>query len=507
MRHKANNQFDRRDTKASLFLILGLVLLGFLLRIYAFINAPVINSDGIHYINQSRALLEGNWELARKCGFSFISLYHLLITVVYRFSGDWIFSAKAISLFFGTAAIIPFYLMMRQLFHKAVAGVASLAFAIHPFFVIRSIELIKDPIFWFFALLGMLFFTIALKRDDRTYFLSFTAISFLLAGLARIEILVYFAGTIIYISLCEDAKKRKLLLFCLPAFVLFCLLIISDFFLIEHNVNLWNSYLLPRGRNFISIFSNNQPSADIIKNAFIAFNPLIIQSLPVISLNLLPFFIAGFIAVKSEIKQQKLFWYFIIIAILSIVTIYLFYLKTGVMSSRYIAIAILPGFIFICFGIERVLHFLERKGFQTKTAILFVSLYIIIGILFSHSLFHKKKDRMIYRSIGEYIASAEKNRNTTVVSSDSRTMFYANLNTGEAECSNLSVHYAALIKLRYQGMVSFLKENRVNYFVWEENKWEQADYDFLRTVRPEDLRELMRSNSDQGKIILFKVSN
>lgn len=508
MLHNANNEYDLKDTgNSGLFLLSGLVLLGFLLRLYAFINAPVINSDGILYINQSKALLEGNWELARKCGYGFISLYHLLITIVYRISGDWIFSAKSISLFFGTAAIIPFYLMMKQLFRKAVAGVASLAFVMHPFFVIRSIELIKDPIFWFFALLGMLFFTIALKKDNRSYFLVFSAISFLFAGLARIEILLYFAGTIIYISLCEDAKKKKLLLFCLPLFVLFCLLVITDLFLIGHNMYLWNSYLLPRGRHFFSIFSHNHLSADINKSAFIAFRTLISQSIPAISLQLLPFFMAGFIAVKSEIKKQKLYWYFIIIVLLSLLTICLFYLKTGIMSPRYIAIATLPGSIIICLGIERVLQFFERNGLQAKTAILFISLYIIISIFFYHSLFHNKKEKMIYRSVGEYIASVEKNRNTVVMSSDSRTMFYANLNAREAECGNQSAQYKALLNLRYQEIVSFLKNNRVNYFVWEEKIWKHEAYDFPGAVRPEDLKKIMRSDSAQGKIILFKVSN
>jgi len=296
----------------------------------------------------------------------------------------------------------------------------------------------------------------------------------MLACLVRFEALVYFAGIIIYILLCEDPKKRKLLLFCLPAFALFCLLIISDVFLFENNMFFLHSYLLPRWQHFFSILSVNQFSANTTKNIFIVFKVLISKSIKVVSFPLLPLFVVGLCAVKSKMNKQNLFWYFTIIALLSLLTICIFYIKTGVMSPRYTVLAVLPSSIFMCFGIEKVLHFLELRGFQVKTAALLISLYIIITIIFSQSLYHQKADKVIYRSVGEYIASAEKNRNTIVMSSDPRAMFYANLHAGEVDCDNQSEHYAALIKMQYQEIVSFLKNNRVAYFVWEEKIWKDA---------------------------------
>src|SRR4030042_4277700 len=84
-----------------LLIIIGIFLLSFAARLYAFFNTSVINPDGVLYINQAKAILNNDWKLAKNCGYDFISLYHLLIPIFYRIFGDWVIAAKSNFIFLG----------------------------------------------------------------------------------------------------------------------------------------------------------------------------------------------------------------------------------------------------------------------------------------------------------------------------------------------------------------------------------------------------------------------
>jgi hypothetical protein len=114
-------------------------------------------------------------------------------------------------------------------------------------------------------------------------------------------------------------------------------------------------------------------------------------------------------------------------------------------------------------------------------------------------------DKIVYKIAGEYIAKIGNNRSTIVMAPDTRIMFYANLNSPVIECGNKLMKYDALIKMNYQDMAHFLKSNNVEYFLWEAKAWEGAGYDFLTAIDPAQFRELMRWDSEHGRLILFKV--
>lgn len=126
-------------------IIAGFLIIGFVFRLYPLNYNNIINPDGVWYINQAKAIFDGDFELALNCGYKFISIYHTLIPIFYTFFGDWILAAKSVSMLFGTLTIIPFYLIIRQLFREPTVYAATLAFAINPFLVSHSEDLIKGP--------------------------------------------------------------------------------------------------------------------------------------------------------------------------------------------------------------------------------------------------------------------------------------------------------------------------------------------------------------------------
>ena len=488
-----------------LFIITGIVLFSLVFRLYAFLNASVINSDGVYYINQARALFNNDWEMAKNCGFDFISLYHLLIPVFYRLLGDWIYAGQSISILFGTISVIPFYFTLRRFFSVTTSMTAGLAFAVNPFFVSYSVELVKDPLFWFFALFGIYFLMSAVKRD-KLYLLPFSSAAFLLAGFARFEVLIYFAGSIIYILLFEEKKLKKLLFFTMPAIVLVALGIVLNVFFPQERLNLWTLYFLPRTQHFFHYYFESLMNPDILAKSVTVLKLFILRAAKVIYLPYLPIFLMGLFSMKSEFDREKRFRYFILLSFISIIALYFFYMKMQVLSPRYAVFFILPAYIFICFGIERIVQLGTKKGIRERSIILSICLYIIFAVVVSTAnVPPEKSEKAMYKTVGEYISKIEHNKAATVMASDPRIMFYADLHSGDIKCGNQLMKYDALIKMNYQDIAYFLKSNNVEYFLWEAKAWEDADYDFLTAVDPAQFRELMNWNSEHGRLILFKV--
>lgn len=218
----------------------------------------------------------------------------------------------------------------------------------------------------------------------------------------------------------------------------------------------------------------------------------------------IPLFLLSFVNFRKDIKRDKYFWYLVFLSLLSLIALYFFYVKIRVLSPRYTVFFILPAFIFISFGIEKIMLFLSKRGLQEKTVFLSICLYVMASVLVTPStLIPRTSDKVVYKMAGDYIAAVEGNSNTVIMSPDSRVMFYANLHSPVIECGNQLVRYDSLLAMTYDDLVSALKGNRINYFVWEAKAWKNAGYAFPQAVQAKDFRELKRWEEEQ--LILYRV--
>ena len=493
-----------KNKNHDLIFISGLILIAFVLRLYAFFNTPVINHDGVLYINQARAIMNNNWGLAKQCGYDFISLYHMLIPVAYSVFGDWILAAQSISVLFGTCAVIPFYFILRHFFRPQVSFVAGLAFAVNPFFVSYSVDLVKDPIFWFFALLGIFFFITALKKEKKLYFLFFSNISFLIAGFARFEVLMYFMGSMLFILFFEDKKIKKILLFMAPIILLIVLVNVLNTYLLKETLYLWTFYFLPRTHRFFSDLTNSLLNPDILEKSLLALKLLLFKMSRVLYIPFVPLFVISFLKIRKNMKRDRYFWYFILLSFLSLIALFFFYVKIQILSPRYTVFFILPAFVLVSFGIENIMLFLTKRGLHEKYALVLICLYIMTSVLVSPStLVPRTTDKVVYKTAGEYIAKLENGENTIIMAPDTRIMFYANLGSPVIECSNQLMKYEHLIQMNYEDLVLTLRKNKVKYFLWEAKEWKDAGYDFPKAVRAKDFREIKQWEEEH--LILYRV--
>ena len=56
---------------------------------------------------------------------------------------------------FGTAALIPLYLLLRRFFDTQISALCALVFGMLPVFVGSSVDMVREPVCWFFLILGL----------------------------------------------------------------------------------------------------------------------------------------------------------------------------------------------------------------------------------------------------------------------------------------------------------------------------------------------------------------
>lgn len=182
-----------------------IIILGFVLRLYVSLNTAVINPDGAIYIDQARVIYYGLWDAFRSHEDQMLTPLPFLIAVFYSITGNWVFSALAISLVLGTALLIPMYLLSRRYFDEQTVILTTLLFAVIPTLVFNSTDIIRDPVAWFFLAFGLNFFPSSLLASG---------IFFCIAFLTRIECFIFPLLSTAYLFFDRQGKpiRRALIL-------------------------------------------------------------------------------------------------------------------------------------------------------------------------------------------------------------------------------------------------------------------------------------------------------
>ena len=128
-----------------------LFLFALALRLYAALVPGIIFPDGIMYINTAKMIDAGQWGKLSHWGF-FYNIYPFFIAALHKVINDWEFCARILSVFFGSLAIVPLYWIVKRIFDIRLAIMVSIFFIISPRLVEYSSNVIREPVFWFFAL-------------------------------------------------------------------------------------------------------------------------------------------------------------------------------------------------------------------------------------------------------------------------------------------------------------------------------------------------------------------
>ncbi|MBL0712759.1 MAG: glycosyltransferase family 39 protein, partial [Desulfosarcina sp.] len=184
----------------------GVVLLSLSVKLTLLFLDKAINTDGILYISAAKLFESGRygegWALFPMPAYPF--LLYLVHTVI----PDWIGAARFISIFAYTAAILPLYALTRTLFDRQAAIWAALLFALSPLANIKSMDIIRDPVFIFCLALYLWCFLGSIRSLSLGLLVAaliFAATSFLF----RIEAIVMLGAPCIFLPVCLISAKSR----------------------------------------------------------------------------------------------------------------------------------------------------------------------------------------------------------------------------------------------------------------------------------------------------------
>jgi len=505
------------------------ILLGAAIRIYACAQTYIVNPDGTLYIHQARALYYGLWKQAIPCGTGFLSNYAFLITAAFPFFGDWIQAARAVSLLFGTLTLVPIYFLLRRFFTESISALAVLVFAVMPVLVGRSADVIRDPVYWFFLVLGMSCFT-ARKSTKGYGGLLLSSLSFLLATWARVEAMAAIFVSAIYLIVAErEARLKKLALFLIPIIAVAGVTFIaawiyglppsglyraheiidkasgpvSHYKLLRlHLADLGSGIQDPLVKRFLPEASNF--------GWLVGLGTFANRALEAFFYPLFGLFLLGFLQIKTYIRKEPALIYFILMIVVATGALYIHILQWWILDNRHMAIVIFPSAVFAGLGIQRIRLFLQSRFGLKDRAAFWVIFAVILVFTLPKNLQPREKDKEVFKEIGETVARISGNRKEIRVAASMDTIrwfsFYANLKYPGAPCPQHYNDFNTLVGDSYEAFLSNLKSMDVSYFLWEKRHWPRDRYDFFQKGYKKDFKKIGRwKHRDTGRMILFKI--
>ena len=510
-------------------LVIGL---GFMIRLFCFHYTYIINPDGPLYIHQARAIYYGLGGAPWNSVLAYFSNYPILIAGTYAVVGDWIIAAKVVSLIFGTAILIPLYLLSRRLFEERIALLVTLVFAFIPFLVDRSVDVVRAPVFWFFLVLGMYFFVGQIGKTKHLY-LFLSNLSFLLAAWARIEGVLFIGISYVFMLIVTQERKLvKLAAFSIPIAPLVLIYIlrlaifdvgIGDLFYLNrimpsHFAVIVDRYEIIRGATSDLV---NQGQGKIVNRFllvtrhlvwWIALGTLLTGMIKAFFYPFFILFLMGFKGIWTKLKENSRILYLSILSLSAFLLMCIVVLYFWEMPTRYMGILVFPSVVFIGLGLQKLMLFFRSRFDLRESIAFFIICLLILGFSLPKNLKPREKDKVVFKEIGALIADTEGNEKEILLVASQHSFglvsFYANVAYEGAARPRANWDLGNIVGVDYGEFVENLRDRKVEYFLWEERHWPTKSADYLRIGNPADFVKVGTwTHPDTGKLMLFEVKH
>ncbi|ESP62798.1 hypothetical protein SMITH_313 [Smithella sp. ME-1] len=522
----------QKNTKSLILPLFILVISAFAIRVLAFHNTLMMNNDGPVYLFQAKALYNGFWQTINTCTIDYLTLYTILTAAVYPITGDLVNAAMIVNLIFGTLMIIPLYLFLRRFLDEKTSFLTTFIFAMLPLLVIQSVNIIRDPSCWFFSILGLY---LLVYDDDREtpLFLIFSSLSFIIATATRIENIVFIICGCVYIFMVFKNRKAKAVLLFLSPIILAILSFIAVQ-LIRHPDNFYwyrfheiPLYIIRLFDSYHDLEKNltpivlNPPSGIPVEfmrysRTLIWFTALGVILQSAMEAFFYPFFfllLLGMTGLRDRMRNDRRLLSFMMTTVICLVVLYIYCLNTWSMENRRLIMVIIPSAIFLGFGAETLIKWLyKRFGFSEFKSLVFLCLLVFVFTL-PKNLRIQEQDKLVYKEIGETIACFDGRAGEieliTLGNSGRWIEYYANLHVLKVRCPDKYRSWRknkSISGLNYKDFISNMRMLKIHYIIWEENHWPKDSFAFLKSIQPEDLKQLKEwRHHDTGRIILYQV--
>ncbi len=399
--------------------LLGLALL---LRLVPLFREPLINPDGITYILQAKALYLHETKKVLEF-YAYPTNLAYLISGVFHLIGDWVLSARLISLFFSLATTVPLYFLNRLFWNRATAVTITAFYVVSPLFVELSVNIIRGPEFWFLLCLGFFCFCRFLKNGQVNWrLLCFTAISFLLASWSRIEGILPLLITGGWLLLNHKSRKfSNIIAYFLPLILITCgfmsLMNLDMIHALPHGITYRAVDSINRFqwlRNALTTLHNSPPPGTVpyffseVKQ-FLWLLGLGISANSILKTFGVLFFlitIFGFAKTKTKYSTptncQPALTFLILMILSSGVIIYIQILLNWCDCERFVAMIYFPGLIFAGYGCNQILNRIEHSLPGTCPQIFLILFLLLISLPKTLNRSHLSRSA-VFKEAGEIL--------------------------------------------------------------------------------------------------------
>ncbi|MCE5262718.1 MAG: glycosyltransferase family 39 protein [Deltaproteobacteria bacterium] len=521
---KSHFRADRADIAAlALILILGLAV-----RLFAWHQTSIMNSDGTVYIQQARAIYFGLWDAVTSCTIRYPYLNTFFIAAFYAVFGDWITAATAVSVFFGTLALIPLFYLARNFFPREIAFLIALIHAVNPMLVDGSVDIVRDPLHWLLILLGL--YLLTRWKGQTTAGLLLSSCAFILATWTRVESVVFILIAPVYLWL--DGQERplqRIAAFLSPIAVLLLAGIGGQWLIHPERIDTYRLAEIPARltlafsqyehlRSTLRVMTLLPPpglSPEFLNNLqsnvwFLGFGVIVQNALETFFYPFFLVYLVGLGHIRQEIGRDRRVLCFCLLVPAAFFLLYFYVFINWEMENRWLALALFPSFLFLGFGLERVIAWMQAKFNLKKGMALALIALLALAITLPKDMKPRGEDKVVYREIGESIAAREGNAKKieimTVGAASRWILFFANLHFRGAPCPDEFYDYLGWIGHDYGAFVEAMKKRGMKYLVWEERNWPAGSFDFIHSPHERDFVRLGAwSHPDTGRIILFRL--
>lgn len=514
--------------------LLWIVLAALALRIWSAWQSGIVNQDAAVYIHQARALQYGEWHQLGAGSMGYLSPYPALIAVFNLVAGDWIVAARLVSITFSVLTLIVLYPLVRKFFDRDISLLLVLIYSFNPLFVSSGVDVVKDPASWFFVVAGMLAFVNGLG-GVRPVWLSASGLLFLLAASMRVETLVFFVGSGLYLLIAGGAGRWRKALFFLAPLLAAVLLGLAALALTQKSAVLWARLgeVVPRLEMSLGGYQSLReglralaadPPAGMPSEYFDQVRSITwLVGLGAILRNAVeayyaPFFLVfvlGLIRSRGGFRADAPARYFLVLLVLLGLLFYVFIFSFWVLEQRWLGTAILASFFFTGQGLIAIRDLSVSKLSLSASATAAAVAALIVMVALPKTVLPREQDKKVFLEISAAITSSRTSSGEIKILAPAHTIRWLSLYANEeVEGAPYPDEYVydrrtrGLIAEDYEAFVDNLRSRKVSYVLWAEKHWPRDTFDLLSSAKVADLVKIGEwQHRDTGKMVLFKVQH
>ncbi len=528
----------RRQTVPSDRLSLVIVLaIALGLRLWLALHTTIVNPDGTLYIHQARLLSAHQWKELTSCGLSFVSMLPVGIAAAHHWIGDWVWAARLVTILFGWATLIPLDGFLRAFFDRTTSRITLLMVAVTPMMVSNSVEIVREPLMWFFAACGMWAVVHGL-RTGRMPWVAIAGCSFLIAAWARVDAVLLICVGAAYLAFRSTGNRaRNVLVFLLPALAAAVVVLflayhrgISVQTLFRGSDMLGKLYLpfmkVHELRVQLKAMSEGiavQPLTFFLQESrqqvwLVAVGSLINRTIEALFYPFALFFVIGIARYRQVHRLERGIGFAVASAVCGLILLYIHTLQTWMVYYRFVGLVLLPGSVFAAMGIRTCLEWLCTRTWFSKTAssrngrrmaVICLGAVLLLAAL-PKNLKTPDADKRVFVDIGRTLASRVSIDRAILVMTSKGIQpwisFYANIDRPFAVCPLQPDSMYERIPDTVDDFLRHAIQHGIRFWIWEERNWPTGAFDVdAATGNPHMMLIGAYSHPDTGAMRLYEI--